>query len=68
MAVQGSLKQGEQENGEELRNCALYVLEAVERNGVVPPWTLVPPLLALITDPSRHPLTPIAYSSPFHFS
>lgn len=38
---------------EELRNCGLHVLEAVERNGVVPPWTIVPPLLALITDPSK---------------
>ena len=41
------------DSSEELRNCALHVLEAVERNGVMPPWTLVPPLMALITDPSR---------------
>lgn len=41
------------DSGEELRKCGLQVLEAVERNGVVPPWTLVPPLMALITDPSR---------------
>ena len=41
------------DSSEELRSCALHVLEAVERNGVLPPWTLVPPLMALITDPSR---------------
>ena len=41
------------DSSEELRNCGLHVLEAVQRNGVMPPWTLVPPLLALITDPSR---------------
>ena len=39
---------------EELRNSALHVLDAVERNGVMPPWTLVPPLIALATDPSRY--------------
>ena len=49
----------EHDSSEELRNCALHVLEAVEKNGVMPPWTLVPPLLALTTDPSRYALKQI---------
>ena len=39
---------------EETRHMALLILEAVERNGILPPWQLIPPLVALVTDPSRY--------------
>ena len=38
---------------EETRFMALQILEAVEVNGIVPPWTLIAPLVALTSDPSR---------------
>ena len=38
---------------EESRHMALQILEAVERNGILPPWEIIPTLVALVTDPSR---------------
>ena len=39
--------------GAVVRRHAVSVLDAVYRNGLVPPWEIVPRLLALVTDPFR---------------
>ncbi len=36
-----------------IRRHAIAVMDAVDRNGLVAPWTAVPHLLALTTDPNR---------------
>ena len=36
-----------------IRRHAIAVMDAVDRNGLVAPWTAVPYLLALTTDPNR---------------
>ena len=36
-----------------IRRHAVAVMDAVDRNGLVAPWTAVPHLLALTTDPNR---------------
>lgn len=36
-----------------VRRHAVAVMDAVDRNGLVAPWTAIPHLLALTTDPNR---------------
>ena len=51
----GSSDPGEAQNAA-IRRHAIAVIDAVDRNGLVAPWTAVPHLLALTTDPNRSAL------------
>lgn len=44
-----------------IRRHAVAVMDAVDRNGLVAPWTAVPHLLALATDPNRFAPIPQIY-------
>ena len=48
----GSRDPGDPQNAA-IRRHAVAVMDAVDRNGLVAPWTAVPHLLALTTDPNR---------------
>ena len=48
----GSSDPGDPQNAA-IRRHAVAVMDAVDRNGLVAPWTAVPHLLALTTDPNR---------------
>lgn len=48
----GSSDPGDPQNAA-IRRHAIAVMDAVDRNGLVAPWTAVPHLLALTTDPNR---------------
>ena len=48
----GSRDPGDPQNAA-IRRHAIAVMDAVDRNGLVAPWTAVPHLLALTTDPNR---------------
>ena len=45
--------------GAAVRRHAARVLDAVYRNGLMPPWDLVPHLIALLTDPARCRYVPV---------
>jgi len=48
----------------QVRRRALEVMEAVLRGGVMPPFSAVPTLFALTTDPTRYYLVP--FYTPLH--